>query len=103
MYNAWLERFSTQQKDTLADRQGLWALSEEAPKQAFQKYYRRHKDLKKAESSALTQARTGKIGFRAFLFKRRVPGVATPLCECGEAPETVSYLLEGCSTYQDAL
>ena len=62
-----------------------------------------HKGLTQAESSLLTQARTGKIGLRAFLFKRKVPTVITPLCECGGEEETVRHLLEGCLTNMDAL
>ena len=43
----------------------------------------RHEGLTKAESSLLTQARTGVIGLRDFLFRARVPEVPTPYCECG--------------------
>jgi hypothetical protein len=51
-----------------------------------------HDGLTKAESSLLTQARTGKIGLRAFLFQRRVPDVITPQCSCGGAREMVGPL-----------
>ena len=44
----------------------------------------------------LTQARTGRIGLRGFLFQRRVPEVVTPLCDCGIAEETVEHLIRGC-------
>ena len=72
------------------------------PKKAFKSYYNLQKDFKKAKSSALIQARTGKIGLRAFLFERKVPGIATLLCECRTAEETVAHLLEGCSYYPEA-
>jgi hypothetical protein len=39
----------------------------------------KHAELKKHESSFLTQVRTGKVGLRAFLFQRKVPDVRTPL------------------------
>jgi hypothetical protein len=56
-----------------------------------------HGGLTKAKSSLLTQSRTGAIGLRGFLFKRRVPGVPTPLCHCGKAPETVAHMVLKCS------
>ena len=57
---------------------------------------KKHCHLSKHESSLLTQIRTGKIGLRAFLFKRRVPEVAIPRCPCGEAPETAAHLILDC-------
>jgi hypothetical protein len=42
------------------------------------------------------QARTGKIGLRAFLFQRQVPDVATPLCQCGEGRETAEHVVCHC-------
>jgi hypothetical protein len=57
---------------------------------------KKHKDLRKHESSLLTQIRTGKVGLRAFLFERKVPEVATPRCPCGEAPETAAHLALDC-------
>ena len=81
------------------DQQAIWAFSQQNPLRAL---YKGHKGLSKAESSLLVQARTGKIGFRAFLFSRKIPGIPTPLCDCGEVPETVSHLLEGCTANQEA-
>jgi hypothetical protein len=43
-------------------------------------HLRIYEGLTKAQSSILCQARTGKIGLRAFLFSRRVPDVDTPIC-----------------------
>jgi hypothetical protein len=57
---------------------------------------KKHKDLRKHESSLLTQIRTGKVGLRDFLFERKVPDVATPRCLCGEAPETAAHLALDC-------
>ena len=56
----------------------------------------RHEGLTKAESSLLTQARTGVIGLRDFLFRARVPEVPTPYCECGQGRETVEHLVVWC-------
>jgi hypothetical protein len=61
------------------------------------KALKKHEGLTKAQSSLLTQARTGDIGLRDFLFKVKVPGVATPYCECGEGRETVEHLVARCS------
>jgi hypothetical protein len=60
------------------------------------KTLRRHEGLSKAESSLLIQVRTGDIGLRDFLFKRGVPGVLTPHCECGEGRETAEHLVVWC-------
>jgi hypothetical protein len=56
----------------------------------------RHEGLNKAKSSLLVQIRTGAIGLRSFLFERRVPGVTTPYCECGEGRETAEHLVMWC-------
>lgn len=58
---------------------------------------RRHEGLTKAQSSLLTQTRTGDIGLRDYLFRRKVPGIPTPHCECGEGRETVEHLVVWCS------
>ncbi len=43
----------------------------------------KHQGLTKAQSSLLTQARTGAIGLRDFLFRANVLGVYTLYCDCG--------------------
>jgi hypothetical protein len=55
-----------------------------------------HNQLKKAESSVLVQARTGRIGLAHFLNKARVPGYETPACSCGLGDETAEHLLLHC-------
>ena len=40
------------------------------------------------------QLRTGKIGFRAFLYQRRVPGTNDPNCDCGEEMTVAHVLLK---------
>ena len=52
--------------------------------------------LSKAQSSILTQVRTGKIGLAAFLCKRRVPGFPTPACSCGAQWETARHVVVAC-------
>ena len=59
--------------------------------------------LSKAQSSILTQVRTGKIGLAAFLCKRRVPGFPTPACGCGAQWETARHVvMDGCNTHAAA-
>jgi hypothetical protein len=55
-----------------------------------------HKDLTKAQSSALIQMRTGKIGLNAFLYYRKVPGYETPICICGNGLQTSEHLFTDC-------
>jgi retron-type reverse transcriptase len=55
-----------------------------------------HKDLRKAESSILIQARTGKIGLNKFLYQRRVPEYYTAQCQCQGGEETVRHLVLYC-------
>ena len=64
--------------------------------------YELHIGLKKAESSMLTQACTGKIGLRAFLFGVNVPMATTPMCLCGIGEETVYHLITECIQLDEA-
>src|SRR3954468_5538290 len=59
-----------------------------------------HSGLIKAQSSVLIQMRTGKIGLSAFLFHRKVPGYETPLCTCGQGPQTPEHLFTTCTDPQ---
>ena len=68
------------------------AASEE-PNKASLKLY---KELKKAESSALFQARTRRIGLRRFLASARVPGIESGDCLCGGGQETAEHILLYC-------
>src|SRR5215469_5797736 len=52
--------------------------------------------LRKAESSILTQIRTGRIGLAAFLNRARVPDFPSPMCQCGQAEETASHIIAYC-------
>ena len=68
-------------------------------KEKLSSYIGCHGRLRKAESSLLIQARTGKIGLRKFLFQVGVPGIQSPWCDCGNAEETVEHLAVGCVTH----
>ena len=71
----WLQRW--QQSQTLRQNQTSQApaITKKPPDKHVLKL---HKGLYKAESSIFVQARTGKIGLRDFLFKRRVLGFDSP-------------------------
>ena len=58
-----------------------------------------HTGLSKAQSSILTQVRTGKIGLVAFLCKRQVPGFPTPACSCGALWETAKHPVLDCPRF----
>ena len=55
-----------------------------------------HKDLRKAESALLIQARTGRIGLAKFLYSRRVPGFESAKCQCGARGETPGHMALFC-------
>jgi ribonuclease HI len=60
-----------------------------------------HEGLTKRQSALLVQLRTEKIGLRDFLFARRVPGVTSSRCQCGERRQTVAHVLLRCRTHKD--
>lgn len=63
---------------------------------------RLYQGLTKACCSILTQIRTGKTGLAAFLHRRRVPGVNSPHCPCGQGMETPKHILIHCTRFQEA-
>ena len=62
---------------------------------------RLYQGLTKACCSILTQIRTGKTGLAAFLHRRRVPGVNSPRCPCGQGVETPKHILIHCARFQE--
>lgn len=60
-----------------------------------------HYKLKKWQSAMLVQMRTGKIGLRDYLWKRKVPDFNHPGCECGEGRQTVEHILLRCRDFND--
>ena len=99
-YRAWSQRWQTEREQLDRARRGtrqrVWEPADEPPPRKIKDALLRHSSLLKHESALLVQARTGKIGLRAFLFSRRVPDVFTPLCRCGQAPETVTHVVLWC-------
>ena len=59
-----------------------------------------YKDRAKAHCSILIQLRTEKIGLKAFLKGRRVPGYEDSACECQEEEETVQHFLLRCQRWR---
>ena len=60
-----------------------------------------YKELKKAESSVLTQIQTGRIGLVAFLNKARVPNFPSPICQYSQAEETALYIIAYCPQFTE--
>jgi hypothetical protein len=62
-----------------------------------------YRKLKRPQSSLVIQLRTGKIGFRAFLYDRKVPEIDSPWClSCnGQELETVSHVLLYCPAWKE--
>ena len=61
-----------------------------------------YRGLQREASSVLTQIRTEKVGLRAYLFDRYVPGIDDARCECGSRRQTARYILEECRYYRVA-
>lgn len=55
-----------------------------------------HEGLCKAESSLAIQLQTEKIGFAAFFYKRRVPGVLSLVCQCGWRRQDLKHVIIFC-------
>ena len=56
-----------------------------------------YKDLRKAESALLVQARTKHIGLAKFLYSQKVPGVVTARCQCTAGQETARHMALFCT------
>jgi exonuclease III len=53
-----------------------------------------HRGLSKAESTIITQIRTGRIGLRGYLHTRKVPGFETGACQCGQEYQDARHMLQ---------
>jgi hypothetical protein len=60
-----------------------------------------HKNLQKAESALLVQARTRKIGLAKFLHSWKVPGFETAQCKCRAGKETPRHVTLFCTKETD--
>jgi hypothetical protein len=59
-----------------------------------------HKGMRKFESELLAQLRTGKIGFKSFLYKMKVLGAESPDCDCMQEEMIVEHVLLRCHVWQ---
>lgn len=59
-----------------------------------------HKGLSRPESTMATLLRTEHIGLRAYLTKRRVPGMS-PECQCSQGVQTPKHICMFCPIYQE--
>ena len=58
-----------------------------------------YRGLTRAQASIATQLRTEHIGFRSYLFRRKVPGITDPSCPCGYHSQNVKHMLMTCPTW----
>ena len=58
-----------------------------------------HMEASKSPSSVITQLRTGKIGFNAYLHIRNIPGIDSPSCICGYRLQSIEHVLLYCRKY----
>ncbi|KAI0999258.1 hypothetical protein K3495_g8939 [Podosphaera aphanis] len=56
-----------------------------------------HKHLRKAESSALVQFRTGRKGLTMFLNRARLMGIEDDICQCSLGRENARHVLLDCA------
>jgi hypothetical protein len=87
----WRERWHKKQGHKASWPESIAALDQ--PSQSCLKLY---SQLKKAENSALFQARTRRIGLRRFLAFVRVPEIESKECLCEKGKETAKHVLLHC-------
>ena len=88
----WQARWETQRRTApaRADNIGI--------SKAFRgRHLRLYDSLAKAEGAVLCQARTEKIGLRAFSYRGGVPGAATPASPCVLGDQTAAHLFTECA------
>ena len=96
----WTQRWETEQNRIKqrpvrgrGRREVQWDLIRRPPSRTILKL---HQNLRKAESSALVQFRTGRTGLASFLYWIGVPEFKSPICQCGQEEETPYHMLRHC-------
>ena len=70
--------------------------------QEFGKYnYRLYMDLRRAEASIVSQIRSEHIGFRAYLHRRKVPGIQDTECPCGYHVQNPEHMVLVCPKWAE--
>ena len=55
-----------------------------------------HRNLSRAQSSIAVQIRSEHIGLNSYLYRRKVPGVINPKCQCGYPSQNVKHMVLAC-------
>ena len=50
----------------------------------------------RAQCSIVVQIRSGHIDFNSYLYRRKVPGVINPKCQCGYPSQNVKHMVLAC-------
>ncbi|KHJ30542.1 hypothetical protein EV44_g4290 [Erysiphe necator] len=58
--------------------------------------YELHRNLSRAQSSIATQVRSEHNGLNSYLYRRKVPGVEAPSCQCGYRSQNVKHMIMAC-------
>ena len=102
----WTQRWEEERNQVnqgIAGRRGRrefhWDLIRRPPDRTILKL---HQNLRKAESSALVQFRTGRTGLASFLYWIGVPDFRSPVCQCGQEEESPSHMLRHCPLEEDS-
>ena len=60
-----------------------------------------HDGLTRPQSSLATLLRTEVVGFNAFLYKQKVPGIISQGCPCGESYQNARHVVMDCPLYEE--
>ncbi|KAI1003651.1 hypothetical protein K3495_g4555 [Podosphaera aphanis] len=52
--------------------------------------------LSRAQSSIATQIRSKHIGLNAYLYRRKIPRVESPICRCGYPTQNIRHMVMTC-------
>ena len=55
-----------------------------------------HQNLSRAQSSVAMQIRSEHIGLNSYLYRKNVPGVDSPKCQCGYPSQNVRHMIMAC-------
>ena len=55
-----------------------------------------HQNLTRAQSSIAIQIRSEHVGLNAYLYRRKVPGVDEPRCQCGYPSQNAKHMVMVC-------